>query len=87
MFDVNSSGYQVGRHNYPGLPITPESVSNEAKRHGLRVVDAFGVEVKDYDHTMSGPNVTASTLQGLGGAVLLRPPTATVIDLAGSRLG
>lgn len=73
IFDINSRGYQVGGEEFPGYPITPDDVASQAERMGLYVVGAFGVDV-DEGYTQANSSRTASTLTGIGGAVLLKPP-------------
>lgn len=75
LFDVKSTEYFVEGQRFEGYPIDEQIVRSEAESRGLTVLSSceFLVEVPAEEKR------TRSTLSALGGAVLLKPVTATII--------
>ena len=63
MFDIESKGYWVDGRFFPGIPINPTKVIEQAKRIGLVVVDSIGIEF----------GASSSTFTGIGAAVMIKP--------------
>jgi len=77
LFDVMSTKYIVDEQEFEGYPIDANTIRNEASELGLDVLSAF-----EYPTAVTVDNAelaTKSTLSALGGAVLLKPSTTTVI--------
>ncbi len=68
IFDIDSDGYFVDGVWFPGYPVTPRNVQEQAEQLGLGVLDVFSVP---FDTALPGP--TLSTFCSIGGAVLLKP--------------
>lgn len=69
IFDVGSTGYVVDGYRFNGHPIHEAAIRAEADRLGLIVL---GVREVSVDTSVTN-TTTASTLTGIGGAVLLKP--------------
>jgi hypothetical protein len=76
IFDVGSTGYFVGGRWFEGYPINLNTVRAEAKKRGLTILGIREVPIKVATDEVTR---TGSTFSAIGGAVLLKSSTSTVI--------
>ena len=69
VYDVESDSYMVNGYAFSGHPINQTNIRSEAEVFGLVVLGVYEASV---DTSLTNA-ATASTLSGIGGAVLLRP--------------
>jgi hypothetical protein len=69
VYDVESDSYMVDGYEFSGYPINQENIHSEARALGLVTLGVYETPV---DTSITNA-ATASTLSGIGGAVLLRP--------------
>jgi len=69
LFDIGSTGYNVGDVWFPGYPTDELEVSNQAESMGLVVLDSFRMPYQK----RTDSNAASSTLSALGGAIMVKP--------------